>query len=224
MKQNFRSVLAVTAVIAGVALVAILSEPISLEAQGQSADPSESAVVLDGDLEQALERANTTPGDYDYDLSDRVVYAENADLQYPITLEEETWQSFLNDFEYYILREKGTERAFTHPLNNNTERGTYYSRATGQPLFHTDDKYDSGTGWPSFTKPISPDAIVYIEDNSLYSRRIEVVDSLSGSHLGHVFSDGPAPTGQRYCINGAALVFVAEGEMPPPNFALQAAQ
>ena len=224
MKKNFRSVLAVTAVIAGVALVAILSEPISLEAQGQSAEAPESAVILDADLEQALERANTTPGDYDYDLSDRVVYAENADLQYPITLEEETWQSFLDDFEYYILREKGTERAFTHPLNNNTERGTYYSRATGQPLFHTDDKYDSGTGWPSFTKPISPDAIVYIEDNSLYSRRIEVVDSLSGSHLGHVFSDGPAPTGQRYCINGAALVFVAEGEMPPPNFALQAAQ
>jgi methionine-R-sulfoxide reductase len=224
MKKNFRSVLAVVAVIAGVALVAILSEPISLEAQGQSAEAPESAVVLDADLEQALERANTTPGDYDYDLSDRVVYAENADLQYPITLEAETWQSFLSDFEYYILREKGTERAFTHPLNNNTERGIYYSRATGQPLFHTDDKYDSGTGWPSFTKPISPDAVVYIEDNSLYSRRIEVVDSLSGSHLGHVFSDGPAPTGQRYCINGAALVFVAEGETPPPNFALQAAQ
>lgn len=224
MKKNFRSVLAVAAVIAGVALVAILSEPISLEAQGQTAQAAESAVVLDTNLERALERAGATSGDYEYALSERVVYAENADLQYPIVLDDSEWQTFLNDFEYFILRQKGTERAFTHPLNDNTERGIYYSRATGQPLFHSDDKYDSGTGWPSFTRPINPDAIVYIEDNSLYARRIEVVDSLSGSHLGHVFPDGPAPTGQRYCINGAALVFVPEGETPPPNFALQAAQ
>lgn len=222
--KNYRSVFAVVAVVAGVALVAILSEPISLEAQGQPVEASESAVVLDTSLDRAISIANDVPQDYDYDLSDRVIYAENADLEYPITLEETEWRSFLSDFEYYILRQKGTERAFTHPLNNNKQRGIYYSRATGQPLFHSDDKYDSGTGWPSFSRPISPDAIVYVEDNSLYSRRIEVVDSLSGSHLGHVFPDGPPPTGQRYCLNGAALVFVPEGEEPPPIFALEAAQ
>lgn len=180
--------------------------------------------MLDVNLERAVSRASATPEEYDYDLSERIVYAEDADLQYPIELPLETWREMLTDFEFYILRQKGTERAFTHPLNDNKQRGIYYSRATGQPLFHSDDKYDSRTGWPSFSKPINPDAIVYIEDNTLFARRIEVVDSLSGSHLGHVFPDGPRPTGQRYCINGAALVFVAEGEEPPPNFALQASQ
>jgi len=224
MKKNLRSVLAIAAVAAGVTLVAVLSRPPEANAQSQATTVSESAVVLDVNLERAVSRASATPEEYDYDLSERVVYAEDADLQYPIELPLETWREMLTDFEFYILRQKGTERAFTHPLNDNKQRGIYYSRATGQPLFHSDDKYDSRTGWPSFSKPINPDAIVYIEDNTLFARRIEVVDSLSGSHLGHVFPDGPRPTGQRYCINGAALVFVAEGEEPPPNFALQASQ
>jgi methionine-R-sulfoxide reductase len=224
MKKNLRSVLAIAAVAAGVTLVAVLSRPPEANAQSQATTVSESAVVLDVNLERAVSRASATPEEYDYDLSERIVYAEDADLQYPIELPLETWREMLTDFEFYILRQKGTERAFTHPLNDNKQRGIYYSRATGQPLFHSDDKYDSRTGWPSFSKPINPDAIVYIEDNTLFARRIEVVDSLSGSHLGHVFPDGPRPTGQRYCINGAALVFVAEGEEPPPNFALQASQ
>lgn len=224
MKKNLRSVLAIAAVAAGVTLVAVLSRPPEANAQSQATTVSESAVVLDVNLERAVSRASATPEEYDYDLSERIVYAEDADLQYPIELPSETWREMLTDFEFYILRQKGTERAFTHPLNDNKQRGIYYSRATGQPLFHSDDKYDSRTGWPSFSKPINPDAIVYIEDNTLFARRIEVVDSLSGSHLGHVFPDGPRPTGQRYCINGAALVFVAEGEEPPPNFALQASQ
>lgn len=147
---------------------------------------------------------------------ERVVHPEDADLAYPVTLSDAVWRELLEPDAYDILRQKGTEPAFSHPLNDNTQAGIYYSRATGQPLFRSEDKYDSGSGWPSFTRPTDPNAVVYIEDNSLFSRRIEVVDSLSGSHLGHVFADGPEPTGQRYCINGTALIFVPYGEDPPP--------
>lgn len=165
--------------------------------------------------QDAVRRAATVPTQWDYRPEDREILGESEQIDYPIELTDEQWREQLGEFEYYVLREKGTERAFTGPLYDNKERGIYYSRATGQPLFSSEDKYESGSGWPSFTKPISPHAIVYVEDNSLFSRRIEVVDSLSGSHLGHVFNDGPEPTGQRYCINSAALIFVPEGEDPP---------
>lgn len=135
--------------------------------------------------------------------------------RYPIELTEAEWRERLTDFEYYVLREKGTERAFTGEYDGVYRPGIYYSRATGQPLFSSEHKYDSGTGWPSYWQPIHPDAILYRIDDSLWMRRIEVVDSSSGSHLGHVFPDGPPPTGLRYCINSAALLFVAEGEEPP---------
>lgn len=150
-----------------------------------------------------------------YDPAKRVIHDQGADIDYPVRLPEEEWRSRLSDQEYYVLREDGTERAFANPLYDNKRRGIYYSAATGQPLFHSDDKYKSGTGWPSFTKPISPDAVAYMWDRGLFTRRIEVIDSLSGSHIGHVFSDGPEPTGQRYCMNSAALIFVAEGGDPP---------
>lgn len=151
-----------------------------------------------------------------YDPDRRIIHDPTVDVDYPVELSESEWRSRLGDFEYYVLREDGTERAFDNPLYNNKRKGIYYSAATGQPLFSSEDKYDSGTGWPSFTKPISPDAVAYFWDYGLFSRRIEVVDSLSGSHLGHVFNDGPAPTDQRYCMNSAALIFVPEGEDPPP--------
>lgn len=144
------------------------------------------------------------------------VYDETAEIDYPVRLSNDEWRSRLSDQQYYILREKGTERAFTGTLDANKEKGIYYSAATGQPLFSSETKYDSGTGWPSFWSPISEDAVLLIEDTSSFSRRIEVVDSLSGSHLGHVFPDGPEPTGLRYCMNSAAMVFVPEGEEPPP--------
>ncbi|MFA7567469.1 MAG: peptide-methionine (R)-S-oxide reductase MsrB, partial [Alkalispirochaeta sp.] len=98
----------------------------------------------------------------------------------------------------------------------NKEAGTYYSAATGEPLFSSEAKFDSGTGWPSFFQPLKPDAVRYHVDKSYGMVRVEVVDSLSGSHLGHVFTDGPEPTGLRYCLNSASLVFVPEGEEPPP--------
>ncbi|NBC29515.1 MAG: peptide-methionine (R)-S-oxide reductase MsrB [Spirochaetes bacterium] len=151
-----------------------------------------------------------------YDPSSRIIHDQGAEIDYPVELSESQWKRRLGDQEYYVLREDGTERAFDNPLYDNKERGIYYSAATGQPLFHSDDKYKSGTGWPSFTKPISPDAVAYMWDRGLFSRRIEVIDSLSGSHIGHVFNDGPDPYDQRYCMNSAALIFVPEGEEPPP--------
>jgi methionine-R-sulfoxide reductase len=151
-----------------------------------------------------------------YDPDNRIIHDMGTPISYPVELSEGQWKRRLSDQEYYVLREDGTERAFQNPLYDNKERGIYYSAATGQPLFHSDDKYKSGTGWPSFTKPISPDAVAYMWDRGLFSRRIEVIDSLSGSHIGHVFSDGPDPTGQRYCMNSAALIFVPEGGDPPP--------
>jgi peptide-methionine (R)-S-oxide reductase len=143
------------------------------------------------------------------------VLSEGTEIDYPISLSEREWKQRLSEFQYYVLREKGTERAFTGKLDKVYQEGTFYSAATGQPLFSSESKFDSGTGWPSFYEPIDPDAVVLIEDNKFFMRRVEVADSSSGSHLGHVFPDGPEPTGLRYCINSASLIFVPKGEEPP---------
>ncbi|TVR58708.1 MAG: peptide-methionine (R)-S-oxide reductase [Spirochaetaceae bacterium] len=140
---------------------------------------------------------------------------EAGRLEFPIVLSENEWRSRLTPEQFRILREHGTERAFTGKYDGFFEPGTYYSAATGQPLFSSETKYDSRTGWPSFWEPIDPDAVRLVYDRSFGMVRIEVVDSLSGSHLGHVFPDGPEPTGLRYCINSLALVFVPEGGEPP---------
>lgn len=135
---------------------------------------------------------------------------------FPIVLSAHEWRARLSREQYYILRKRGTEAPFTGKYWNNHRKGIYYSAATGQPLFSSADKFNSGTGWPSFTRPITPGAVLLRADNSHSMHRIEVVDSLSGSHLGHVFDDGPPPTGKRYCIDSAALIFVAAGGTPPP--------
>lgn len=140
---------------------------------------------------------------------------ENDPGKYPIQKNDETWKEILDPIQYHILRNAGTERPFTGQYYATDDAGIYYSAATGQPLFFSDTKFDSGCGWPSFYAPITPGAVYYRTDKSYGMIRTEVIDSGSGSHLGHVFDDGPPPTGLRFCMNSAALIFVALGEEPP---------
>jgi peptide-methionine (R)-S-oxide reductase len=127
--------------------------------------------------------------------------------QFKVQKSEAEWREQLTPDQFRITREHATERAFTHPLNVEKRDGVYHCVACGQPLFTAETKYDSGSGWPSFYKPISEDAVGESTDKSLFSTRTEIHCNNCGAHLGHVFPDGPQPTGLRYCMNGTALDF-----------------
>ena len=123
---------------------------------------------------------------------------------------EEQWRVELTAEQFRVLRQKGTERAFTSPLHKLKSQGVYRCAGCGQGLFSSDAKFDSGTGWPSFYEPIDDKNIETAPDHGLFTSRTEVLCARCGGHLGHVFDDGPPPTSLRYCVNGVALEFMAD--------------
>jgi peptide-methionine (R)-S-oxide reductase len=132
---------------------------------------------------------------------------EAAPRRFPVTKTDDEWKKQLTPQQYEVLRNKGTERAFTSPLLNEKRKGTFKCAGCGTPLFASETKFESGTGWPSFFQPLNDKVVLDVKDVSYGMVRVENVCATCGGHLGHVFDDGPKPTGLRYCMNGVSLTF-----------------
>ena len=137
--------------------------------------------------------------------------SDDPATQQPLPRTEEEWRQRLTSEQFEVLRKKGTERAFTGAYASTKEPGVYRCAGCHTPLFNSETKFESGTGWPSFWEPIEPGAVQLHEDDSLGMRRTEVTCATCGGHLGHLFPDGPRPTGDRYCMNSVSLELEADG-------------
>ena len=156
-------------------------------------------------LLQSCFSENNKKDTMDTNKKDNSVYSKTDSNQ--VVVKDEEWKKILSPEVYHIAREKGTERPYTSKFEGFKEAGTYYCAVCGNALFKSDTKFESGCGWPSFYEPVSKSAIIYIPDNTLGMKRTETQCGRCKSHLGHVFEDGPPPTGLRYCINGVVLDF-----------------
>lgn len=160
-------------------------------------------ITMQGCYSQTIEQKNNTSMDTNSKKNPMFSKTDTS----KVALSNDEWKKILSPEVYRVAREKGTERPFTSPYETSHEVGTYYCAVCGNALFKSDTKFESGCGWPSFYEPISKSSIIYAQDNSYGMSRTEVMCGRCKSHLGHVFNDGPPPTGLRFCINGVVLDF-----------------